>query len=99
MSGLSQQVYQSIQQKLRAALSPETLTIIDESAKHAGHAAMKGLPAVESHFRVEVVSAAFLGKDLASRHRLVYSILEAEMKTIHALSLRTKTPEEQAKLK
>jgi len=43
------------------------------------------------------VSAAFAGKSLIERHRLVFGALSEEMKgPIHALTLKTKTPEEVA---
>ncbi|KAJ3034117.1 hypothetical protein HDV00_005438 [Rhizophlyctis rosea] len=55
-------IYSSIQDKLTAALEPSQLEIVDDSAKHAGHAAMKGLAKGETHFRVTVVSNKFEGK-------------------------------------
>jgi acid stress-induced BolA-like protein IbaG/YrbA len=49
------------------------------------------------HFEAEVVSSAFAGKLPLARHRLVYAALgEAMGGTIHALSLKTLTPEEAA---
>ena len=49
----------------------------------------------ESHFNVFVVSPAFEGKRLVSRHQLVYRALAEEMKgSIHALALKTLTPSE-----
>ncbi len=50
------------------------------------------------HFEAEVVDAAFAGKPPLARHRLVYAALGASMGgAIHALSLRTLTPEEAAR--
>lgn len=47
------------------------------------------------HFEATVVSAAFRGKLPLARHRLVYATLGERMGgEIHALSLRTLTPEE-----
>ena len=46
------------------------------------------------HFDVEVVAAAFAGKGLVEQHRLVYGALGRLMPAIHALSLRTRPPEE-----
>lgn len=47
------------------------------------------------HFEARVVSAAFRGKPPLARHRLVYATLGERMGgEIHALSLRTLTPEE-----
>jgi stress-induced morphogen len=47
------------------------------------------------HYEAVVVSAAFAGKTQVARHRLVYSALqEAMIQRIHALALKTLTPEE-----
>ena len=49
------------------------------------------------HFEALVVSEAFRGKLPLARHRLVYATLGERMGgEIHALALRTLTPEEQA---
>ncbi|KYN42646.1 BolA-like protein 2 [Trachymyrmex septentrionalis] len=50
-------------------------------------------------FSVFVVSDLFQGKPLLIRHRLVYGVLEEELKTIHAISLTTLTPEQWEKTK
>ena len=45
--------------------------------------------------RVEVISEAFQGKPMVARHRMVYGLLQNELKTgVHALALKTKTPSE-----
>lgn len=47
------------------------------------------------HFEAEVVSEAFRGKLPLARHRLVYATLGERMGgEIHALALRTLTPDE-----
>jgi stress-induced morphogen len=48
------------------------------------------------HLKVVVISAAFVGKNLLDRHRLVYQALDAPMKDgrIHALELTAKTTDE-----
>ncbi len=49
------------------------------------------------HFEALVVSEAFRGKLPLARHRLVYATLGELMgREIHALALRTLTPDEQA---
>ena len=84
-----------IRAALTAALAPESLVIADESPRHAGHAGAR--PGGETHFRVEIVSAAFEGKSRIERQRLVYAALASEMTgQIHALSLVTRTPGEAA---
>src|SRR5579871_5866024 len=82
-----------IENKLAEGLRPRRLSIVDESHKHAGHAGARA--GGESHFRVEVVSAAFAGLTRVARQRLVYGLLAEELKgPIHALALSTLTPEE-----
>jgi acid stress-induced BolA-like protein IbaG/YrbA len=47
------------------------------------------------HFEALVVSEAFRGKSRIQRHQLVYAALGERMREeIHALSMRTLTPEE-----
>jgi len=83
----------AIEAKLTAALRPEKLDIIDNSAKHAGHGGAR--PEGESHFAVMVVSQAFEGQSRVQRQRLVYDALAEEMADhIHALELKTLTPSE-----
>ncbi len=83
----------SIKRKLTEALSPLRLNVVDESHHHAGHAGAR--PSGESHFRVEIVATAFAGKSRADRQRMVYAALADELKSgLHALALRTLTPEE-----
>ena len=83
----------AIEKKLGEGLTPRRLTVVDESHLHAGHA---GAPdSGESHFRVEIVASAFGGLSRLARQRLVYGLLAEELKgPIHALALRTLTPEE-----
>lgn len=47
------------------------------------------------HFEATVISDAFEGKPLIQQHRLVYSALGGRMESeeIHALALKTYTPE------
>ncbi|HYE48040.1 MAG TPA: BolA family protein [Azospirillaceae bacterium] len=79
--------------KLTEALAPRRLDIKDESHRHAGHAGHR--PEGETHFDVEIVSDRFAGLSRVARQRLVYQILAAELaERVHALSLRTLTPDE-----
>lgn len=66
----------SMERKLVEALQPESLTIFDESAQHAGHAGSRILasPSGESHFKVSIVSSAFDGLNTVKRHRIVYEV-------------------------
>ncbi|MDX2168807.1 MAG: BolA family protein [Deltaproteobacteria bacterium] len=79
---------------LRAGFSPEHLSVEDESHLHRGHAGAAG---GGGHFRVCIVAAAFRGQNQVARQRAVYALLgDAMRSTIHALALRTLTPEEWA---
>jgi acid stress-induced BolA-like protein IbaG/YrbA len=47
------------------------------------------------HFQATIVSSAFAGKRLIQRHQMIYAILGDRMREeIHALSMKTLTPEE-----
>lgn len=88
-------VAEAIRTKLTAALAPAKLTIIDESDRHAGHAGSR--PEGETHFQVVVVASAFEDKSRLERQRMVYGVLAAELADrVHALTLKTLTPEEDA---
>lgn len=51
------------------------------------------------HYQVVIVSARFQGKSMVEQHQLVYTALGGAMRqAIHALALRTYTPEQWAKL-
>ncbi|KAJ3138766.1 hypothetical protein HK100_012381 [Physocladia obscura] len=86
-------IYDAIELKITAALSPATLTIIDNSHLHASHAAMRGSNGKETHFEVHVVSDGFAGKSLVQRHQIVYKLLDEEMKEkgLHALQIKAQT--------
>ncbi len=82
-----------MEKKLTEALQPVRLDIIDESHRHAGHAGAD--PRGESHFRIEIVAAAFEGKSRVARQRMVYDLLAEELRDrVHALALSTKAPGE-----
>jgi BolA protein len=75
-----------------AALEPTAIEIIDDSARHAGHA---GAKSGGGHYRLRIVSPRFAGRRTMERHRLVYDALGPLMKReIHALSITAKSPEE-----
>lgn len=61
------------------------LDLIDESHKHAGHAAMKGLNKAETHFNLAVVSSSFEGLTTIKRHKLVYKASHCTQSTRYAV--------------
>jgi BolA protein len=84
----------AITSKLTAGLNLEHIELVNESYKH-------NVPDdAESHFKVLLVSSDFEKKPPMARHRMVYALLDEEMKMeggIHALSIEAKTPEQYAK--
>ncbi len=83
-----------IERALREALRPEALHIDDESHLHAGHVGAAG---GGGHYRVAITAAAFAGKGLVERHRMVYAALAGEMKgAVHALAITARAPDEEA---
>ncbi|MGB8182123.1 MAG: BolA family protein [Stellaceae bacterium] len=89
---MSGAVAERIRNKL-AALQPTRLVIHDDSGRHAGHAGAR--PGGESHFRLEIVSAAFAGESRVVRQRRVYALLADELRAgVHALQLTTLAPGE-----
>lgn len=75
------------------ALAPERLELVDESAKHAGHAG--AAPGGNTHWRLTIVSAAFAGKSVVARHRMIYAALGDLMQNpIHALAIAARAPGE-----
>jgi BolA protein len=81
-----------IRDRLTQALQPEALEIIDESARHAGHAGAAG---GGGHYIVQIESAAFRDLSPLQRHRLVYDAVGDLMPAeIHALSIQARTPDE-----
>ena len=84
--------------KINDALKPSTLEIYNDSSKHAHHVAMQDSASKETHFRLIITSEAFKSKMQPARHRMVYALLEEELKKeggIHALQLKTRTREEE----
>ena len=88
-------VAEIIKNKLEDRLAPAALEVHDESHLHVGHAGAR--EGGESHFRLVVVSRAFEGLTRVARQRLVNDILREELQgPIHALAMKTLTPEEAA---
>lgn len=76
-----------VETRLRAAFPDAELTLED-------------LTGTKDHYQAVVVSSAFRGVSPVEQHQLVYRALAEEMKgPIHALALKTYTPEAWAKIK
>ena len=72
--------------KLRSAMDPSYLELIDESNQHHGHNGAH--PSGESHYRVRIAADVFKGKSRVAQHRLVNEVLATELKQrVHALAI------------
>ena len=91
----SQTRAERLESALRTAFAPERLAVVDDSARHAGHAGAR--PGGQTHYSVLVVAAAFRGMNRVARSRAVHAVLEREFAGgMHALALTLRTPEEAA---
>ena len=82
-----------IEKRLRAALAPSHLAVINDSAGHHGHAGDDG--SGESHFTVEIEAPSFAGMSRLGRQRAVNAALGDLMRErVHALAIRAKAPGE-----
>ncbi len=82
-----------IREKLTEAFSPQSLDVVNDSHRHAGHAGSPGTG--ESHFRVTIISEKFSDLSRVERHRLVNEALASELSgAIHALAIKALAPED-----
>ncbi len=90
MDTVSEPVMAAMRAALERAFAPSALEIIDDGARHAGHAA-----AGRGHFRVLLVSEAFRGRSRLERHRMVYAALTPLLESsVHALNITARTADE-----
>lgn len=79
-------VRDAIVAKLSAKFAPTHLEVIDESARHQGHAGSR--PGGESHFRVRIASATLAGQSRVAQHRAIMETLDTELRQgVHALAI------------
>lgn len=80
---------ETIEQKIRDALQPAHLDVINESHRHS-------VPAnSETHFKLVIVSESFSDQSLVNRHRSINKLLAEQLSGgVHALALHTMTPDE-----
>ena len=78
---------------LQHAFLPTRLDVINDSASHHGHSGDDG--SGESHFTVEIESAAFAGVNRVLRQRMVNQALgDIPGQRVHALAIKAKAPGE-----
>lgn len=76
-------------------LTAESVKTYIESALPCEHVQVEGEDG--RHFEALIVSAQFVGKNTVQQHQMVYKSLGDRMKQeIHALSMKTLTPEQWA---
>jgi BolA protein len=86
-------ILETLQNKLQAAFQPTRLEIVDDSARHSGHAGAR--EGGESHFNVTIEAPAFAGTNKVARQRMVYHALAEELAgPVHALSVKALAPGE-----
>lgn len=86
-------IAQEMTKLLEAAFTPTRLEVINDSASHHGHLGDDGTG--ESHFTVEIESAAFAGVSRLQRQRLVNAALgDIPGERVHALAIKAKAPGE-----
>lgn len=89
-SPTSSETVELLRQRL-AVLPMARISIEDESHRHAGHAGAKD----GGHYKLDIVSSAFVGKNTVARHRLIYDAAGDLMRgRIHALSICAEVPGE-----
>ena len=77
--------------RLKAALTPTAIELIDDSEAHRGHAGHDERG--ESHFKLTIESSAFTGKSRLERQRMVHAALGDLLKErVHALSITARPP-------
>jgi BolA protein len=86
-------VAEQLEERLRAALSPTSLSVTDFSAAHAGHAGSR--PEGETHFNVAITASLFSGRSRVERQRLVMQAAgDLLQDRIHALTITACAPGE-----
>ena len=91
MSMSETKIRDRIEAKLRERLAPTHLVVTDDSHQHAGHSGAR--PGGQTHFSVEIVSAAFQGKSRIGCHRAINALLAEEFADgVHALAISARAP-------
>ena len=82
-------------------MSPSQLKTKLETLSPGTYAEVMDLTGTEDHYQAIVVSPVFVGKIMIEQHRLVMALMRADMDSneVHALTLKTFTPEQFEKIK
>lgn len=84
-----------------AHMTPNQLKERIESLAPETRAEVVDLTGTQDHYQAMVVSPVFAGKMMVEQHRMIFGILQAEIDSgeVHALTLKTYTPEQYQKRK
>jgi BolA protein len=83
-----------IKSMLEQAFAAARVSVLDDSARHAGHAGARN---GAGHFVVRIESQEFTGRSRIERHRLVYKALaELLPREIHALNIVAVSPDDES---
>ena len=86
-------IEQEMRKLLEQAFAPSRLELTNDIASHHGHSGDDG--SGESHFTVEIESAAFAGISRLQRQRMVNQALgDIPGNRVHALAIRARAPGE-----
>jgi BolA family transcriptional regulator, general stress-responsive regulator len=86
-------IAQEMRQLLEDAFAPTHLEIINDSARHRGHAGDDGTG--ESHFSIFVESSAFSGVSRLQRQRKVIAVLgDIPGNRVHAVAIKASAPDD-----
>ena len=81
-------------------MTPDQLQQRLESLSPGTEVQVMDLTGTQDHYQIVIVSPAFAGKMMIEQHRMVMGLVKAEVDSgeVHALTMRTFTPEEYAKI-
>ena len=85
----------TIKSTLQEKIGATIIEIADRSEQHKHHQGRMNAPVGSGHYDAIIVAESFTGKTMMQQHRMVYAALADQMQTtIHALALKTYTPEQ-----
>lgn len=74
-------------------IEPAELEDLIRAALPGAQVLVTDLTGTRDHYRVEVISDAFAGKNLVQQHQMIYRAVGDHMtQAVHALQIRTRTP-------
>jgi len=77
-------------------MSPEQIKNRIETLAPGTKVTIKDLTGTQNHYEATVISPVFEGRPTIEQHRMVFGTVESEVESgdVHALSLKTYTPEQ-----